>query len=337
MKHYWIVVACWLPVANLAPGQDVVRYRTRSNKSEWTTQEVKGTVEAESVAGIKLGGNAIAAADIIDIEYEAPPGIRIDLREARQAEEAQKNDEALRRYRSLAASPAAASAPALKRALEYKAACLAAQKSDVNAAEHRAAVAALTAWIRDHPDSWRRYAATRQLARLQLDAEPANFDAARKALEDLAQMQGISPEVKSACQLAIVGLWLDQGKPAQAKQALDAVAPTDARVPAYRIACADHAATPGTAAAQLEKLLLQADDGIKPTIYNLLGDCHRRDAKKTKEALFAYLWVDVVYNADPMETAKAQDRISELFKRTGQDERAKAFRDKARGRGVYGP
>src|SRR5436190_1798884 len=61
-------------------------------------------------------------------------------------------------------------------------------------------------------------------------------------------------------------------------------------------------------------------------------DRRRLDTTKEKEALFAYLWVDVVYNHDPAETAKAQDRVAELFKKMGNEEREKTYRDKARGR-----
>jgi hypothetical protein len=331
---WWLVASLFIgPLTGPAAAQDVVRYRTRTSKGEWPIQEAKGKIESESLAGVKLAGNLIAAGDIVEIEYETPGGIRIDAREARQAEDGRKIDEAIRKYRALAASPAASNNNALKRSFEYKIATLTAAKADAGPAELLAAIAALTKWTQDHPDAWQRLAAMRLLARLHLDADPPKFDAAKKVYDDLAAAPGGGPSLRSDCQLAVVNLYLTQHKNSQAKQLLDAIGAGDPRVPAYRIACRAELTTAETAANQLEELLIKADDGVKPTIYNLIGDCRRLDPTKEKEALFAYLWVDVVYNHDAAETAKAQDRLAELFKKMGQDERAKTYRDRARGRG----
>jgi hypothetical protein len=74
------------------------------------------------------------------------------------------------------------------------------------------------------------------------------------------------------------------------------------------------------------------DPALKAAAYNVLGDCLRRDPKQKKEALYAYLWVDVVYNQDAAEVAKATSRLAELFGELKDEERAKKYRDKARGR-----
>lgn len=322
------IVLTLLLLTTAASAQDMVRYRSRGPRGERPIQEAKGKIESESLAGVKIGGNLIAAGDIVDVEYETPGGIRIDLREAKHAEESRKTDEAIRKYRSLAASPVASNNSTFKRSFEYKVAMLTAAKSDVGSAELKAATSALSKWIDDHPDGWQRLQATRLLARLHLDADPPNVEAARKAYDDLAASKGIAGQVKTDCQLAIVELYLSQRNTAKAQELLGVMPTSDPRLPAYRIACGNESKQ----AKQLEDLLAKAEDNVKPTIYNLLGDSHRRDPAKQKEALFAYLWVDVVYNHDPVETAKAQDRIAAIFKKMGQDERAKLYRDKARDR-----
>jgi hypothetical protein len=324
----------WLmTLAGPVGAQDVVRYRTRTAKGDWPILEAKGTIESDSLAGVKLSGNLIAANNIVDIDYEMPGAIRIDAREARQAEDSRKIEEAIRKYRALAASPSASNNKALKRFFEYKVVTLTAAKADAGPAELRAAIAALTKWIQDHPESWQRTAASRLLARLQLDSDPPNVEAAKKVYEDLAGAPGAGTVLKADCQFAIVDLYLTQNKQSQAKQHLDTISAGDPRLPAYRIACRAESANAESTEKQLEELLAKADDSVKPTIYNLLGDCRRREPKKEKDALFAYLWVALIYNQDAAETAKAQDRIAELFKKMGQEERAKNYRDKARGRG----
>src|SRR5262245_37108624 len=92
---------------SIATAQDTVRFIDRAGRSERPVQETKGKVEGESLAGVKIGGRTIRAGDIVDVEYETPGGLRLDLGEARQLEDGRKIDEAIRKYRGLAASPSA--------------------------------------------------------------------------------------------------------------------------------------------------------------------------------------------------------------------------------------
>ena len=75
-----------------------------------------------------------------------------------------------------------------------------------------------------------------------------------------------------------------------------------------------------------------ADPALKATAYNLLGDYYRRDPKHQKDALYAYLWVDVIHNQDPIESAKAVSRLAGLFQELRDEERAKKYRDRMRGK-----
>jgi len=73
-------------------------------------------------------------------------------------------------------------------------------------------------------------------------------------------------------------------------------------------------------------------EGLKAAAYNMLGDLLRRDGKTKKDALYAYLWVDVVYNDDPAEVAKADGRLADLFGELKDEERARKYRDRLRGK-----
>lgn len=59
--------------------------------------------------------------------------------------------------------------------------------------------------------------------------------------------------------------------------------------------------------------------------YNSLGSCYEK-AGKTKEALLAFLHVDVLYNTVPEAHAEALSHLTTLWKAIGQDERARESR-----------
>ena len=69
------------------------------------------------------------------------------------------------------------------------------------------------------------------------------------------------------------------------------------------------------------------DAGLKALVYNTLGDCFNVKGLK-KDAMWAYLWVDVVYNQDKIEHAKAVERLSRVFKDLNDDARADRYKDK---------
>ena len=49
-----------------------------------------------------------------------------------------------------------------------------------------------------------------------------------------------------------------------------------------------------------------------------------------REAMWAYLWVEVVYNQDKEEVAKALARLAEVFKQLGDEDRERAYHDRMR-------
>jgi hypothetical protein len=81
-------------------------------------------------------------------------------------------------------------------------------------------------------------------------------------------------------------------------------------------------------AQRIEGILPKIDDvELKALAYNTLGDCHRQ-ANRTKDALWDYLWVDVVYHQNRQEHAKALYYLAQLFKERKEDNRAKQYREK---------
>jgi len=328
MMHRWTTLLLVLVVPRALFSQDSVTFRERGG----AIQTVKGKIESDSLAGLKIAGRTIPAGDVVDVQYETPGSIRLDLPKAIQAETAGKSEEAAKEYRALASVPAVTNNKSLKRFFDYKAAWNSAARSENNSEALQEAIVALAKFIQAHPDGWERIPVTRLLTRLYLDERPPNFEAARKTYDDLAQTPGTTAETKIECGFMIVELLMAQKKTDDARKALTTIPASDPRVAVWQIGLDATPANVDATVKRLEGLLDNSDDGLKATIYNALGDCYRLDPKRRKDALFAYLWVDVVYNQDAMETAKAQDRLSELFREMKDDDRAKLYRNKARRR-----
>jgi hypothetical protein len=66
---------------------------------------------------------------------------------------------------------------------------------------------------------------------------------------------------------------------------------------------------------------------LKALAYNALGDCYRLN-NRPREALWPYLWVDVIYHQDRQEHLKAMADLAKLFAEQGDTARAKEYRDK---------
>jgi tetratricopeptide (TPR) repeat protein len=85
----------------------------------------------------------------------------------------------------------------------------------------------------------------------------------------------------------------------------------------------------GDAAAMIEKIIQDADPQQKDLharAYNALGACYEK-GNKTKDALFAFLHVDVLYSTVPDAHAEALYHLISLWKAVGQDDRAREARE----------
>ena len=87
------------------------------------------------------------------------------------------------------------------------------------------------------------------------------------------------------------------------------------------------AADPGVEAVLRCIIAKTTDKDLKALAYNALGDCYRLNSQP-KEALWPYLWVDVIYHQDRQEHAKAMAALAKLFEELGDAPRAKEYKDK---------
>lgn len=85
---------------------------------------------------------------------------------------------------------------------------------------------------------------------------------------------------------------------------------------------------PTEAAIQLEKAIADNPDSLARAYgYSFLGDLYMSHGFG-RDAMWAYLWVDVVYNQESAEQVLAVGKLAELFDKLGDTERADQFRDK---------
>jgi tetratricopeptide (TPR) repeat protein len=83
------------------------------------------------------------------------------------------------------------------------------------------------------------------------------------------------------------------------------------------------------AASAIEKIIQDADPQQKELharAYNALGNCYEK-GKRTKDALLAFLHVDVLYNTVPDAHAEALFHLVSLWHAVGQDERSRESRE----------
>src|SRR5207244_11984065 len=111
----------------------------------------------------------------------------------------------------------------------------------------------------------------------------------------------------------------------------NSVPANDAQAARFSIYQAKRAGASGKlaeAVARLENIIAKtADKDLKALAYNALGDCYRLNGKP-KEALWPYLWVDVIYHQDRQEHARAMAELAKLFEEQGDAARAKEYKDK---------
>jgi hypothetical protein len=151
--------------------------------------------------------------------------------------------------------------------------------------------------------------------------------------DELAAATGVPPDVKADCQFTAIDLLMQAGKLAEARARLASLPPNDPRLRIYEIGCSTTNDRIADSVRQLESLIENANDrALKAAAYNMIGDCYRRDPKLKKEAMYAYLWVDVVYNDDSAEVARAVGRLAEIFAELKDDDRARKYRERLKGK-----
>lgn len=347
MRRSVLALAGMLAFAAAAPAQlrDTVYYRDRTAKPEKTV-EFTGTVTEETVNGIKVKPQVgpertFAVADIVDVVYAPPRVLEIPFQPLLNGESAlrtgaadkAKMDKLVKDYTTFVNNSLKdTKAPSLRRHIQYRMAVLKAALAEKR--EDQVEVIRQFDQVRKEvAGSWQLLPAVRQEVAILADQE--RLDDAARVLDETAKVQGLAKEVKQELELTHIDVMIRAGKAAEVEgkiaEALQTVAagdPMATKLKVYQLAAQAGKGDPDKAAAQLKTIIDQAqDNSLKALAYNTLGDCYSAKGLK-KDAMWAYLWVDVVYNQDRSEHAKAVERLSRVFRDLSDDAKADKYKEK---------
>ncbi len=336
-----------LGTTSVAHADDEVHYYERAKKNARGEARVVGTIQEETPGSIKIriGGTLkeISVLDLVEIVYDAPGTVKLEyyrpaLNRERAADTAAKEadrkkalEEAVSHYRK--ALPGLSQRRFAQRHVQYKIARLLARLAEDDSSQVGAALEALTHFKQDHPRSWQVSSCAKLLAELQLAKE--DYEGAQKTYAELAALPGLPREISQECTLLVTQVLLRGKKYADAearlRDILKKVPPEDpqaVRARVYLAVCSAAADKLDEAVRQLEGILATSTDNeVKAIAYNTLGDCYRLK-NRPRDALWAYLWVDVIYHQNRREHAKAIAQLAKLFEELGDSARASQYQEK---------
>lgn len=302
---------------------------------------LNGTVLADSVLGLRLKGlDTIPAEQIVDVFHTVEPtSVQIAYRQATTAEKAAVNvaapeerikaiGDAIRKYEE-ALAKIDAKQYAARRHVEFKVAYLTALQALEEGKQVSLTLASgkLKGFRTKHPDCWQFATVMLTLARVQ--AAQGEFTAAEETYKIIAEHPKLSEGTKNEAALQVVRMSMQARKYPEALKKLkelSAVLTKDhPQMLSVQLAEAEcHAATGNIAAASaiLKKLLKETKDrDIRAIAHNTLGYCYY-EAKQLQEARWEFLWVDVVYNQNKAEHAKALYYLAKIFQQLNDPDRA---------------
>jgi tetratricopeptide (TPR) repeat protein len=188
------------------------------------------------------------------------------------------------------------------------------------------AIAKLSDFKNKHADSWQIAGCLKLLAQLQLEAK--RYADAEQTYKELSGANVAEP-IRQEAELSAAHVSLRAGKHELARkklQELIAKLPKDspfiARAHIAQAECLIAAKKPEEARKTLKQILkATGDKALKAAAYNALGESYAK-AGMLKEARWEFLWVDVVYNQDRNEHAKALYYLWWIFSQLNEPERA---------------
>jgi hypothetical protein len=228
-----------------------------------------------------------------------------------------------------------------RRFLEYKVAVLSARIADETREEDgwdvkaKDAVGQLERFLAAYTSGWELWGVGRTLARIQ--GELGKYPDAAATWAKLAKNPETPPDLKLEATLQEIDAAVRGARYADAVSRAAELAktattgPTKDRVAIYQAAAdALGKSSPLDAIGPLEKAIADSKDpAVRATGYSMLGELYLA-AGKPRDAMWAFLWVEVVYTHDRDEVLKAVARLATVFQMQGDEERVKAYREKLR-------
>ncbi len=322
-------------------------------------KSIKGVIKLETPKEIIYGvKDVVQAADIADIKYS----FALDSVTARSAYNVAFKDEkdsldpaneskrkgliadALKKYEDILPTITTTIA---KRHVEYKIAMLRVRQAQEDGDDPKTAIAKLSAFTKSkfNKTGWQIGSAYQTLGRLQVEA--GDFDAAADTYARIADLEALSEDVRQDAKLSIIQVKLQAGKYEEARAQLTELQSNltkgsrfeaRARVAEAECLVAETKKFKAKDDPARVKLFAQAVDLVRGVIkesndpyvkavgHNTLGFCYMEQGQP-KDAVWEFLWVDVVYNQDRTQRAKALYHLWDLFTKDGDAARAQESRE----------
>ncbi|QVL32998.1 hypothetical protein KIH39_03525 [Telmatocola sphagniphila] len=338
--HPLLVISLGLILqVGLLSADDRIDYRDSKNKTG--SLIANGTIVDENFTTIRIkltaGGKevTIPANDLTKISYELPGTAKLDYGPIAIAEERQDFTKALEGYKGL--QNRVTGSERAKRFVDYKISVLTAILSNDNSSLLQPAIDLLKKFVSTNNSTWHTINAYKLLIALQLRANDAT--GALASVDSFSRLDKLPKELKQEAEFARVDVLFSTKKIREAKSKAEELAkslassdPLKAKLNLYVLASAadDPTSKMADLAKQFEEQIAQSsDNSFKAVAYNVLGDCYNLK-NQPREAMWSYLWVDVVYNQDRTEHLKALDRLVKLFDSESMKDadRAKLYKDK---------
>jgi tetratricopeptide (TPR) repeat protein len=306
-----------------------------------------GKIIEETPAQITMEGNVrIAMTEVKDVTYvgRLAPTRRASYTGAIKAEEAIDRaaagparrtalEAAIKAYRD--ALPDVKGIAFARRQFDYKVAVLTATLAGDDGSQRNTAIELLTKFLKEHGDGWQIVRAARTLADLQVADE--DYQGASGTLKGLLGTKGLLGDMNAAITRQLIEVLLNARDYQQAAALIDkTLAQTKAdSAAAFSLRLLKFQAD-GSMTGQLDRVVKQIDGLIVATRdRRQLADCYNTKANlllangQPKEALYEFLFVDLIYGDEGSEQAKACAELSRLFDKIKQPARAREYADKA--------
>lgn len=339
MKRLTLALAALVGLVGVSWGEDEVTVRSRE-------KPVTGVIKSETPRGIVLektkGKETFGTEEILDIYYDLPgsPEVKFGAYSGARKEEKDSLDpakEAKRKAHLLAAiakykevvEKAKDKLPL--RHMRYKIATLQLRLSLEEGDPIEPAIKLLEEFKTNFPASWQVVPVLQTLA--QVRSGRGEFKEAAAAYEELAGLD-LTPDAQVDAQIQAASVSIRAKKHDEAMKKLEALVsklPKGSRQALRaQVAVGECLIAQGKADEAmvfLRGILKESTDkGVKAAAYNALGEGFMKK-EQYKDARWEFLWVDVVYNQDPVEHARALYNLARTFDALGEADRALECRE----------